>query len=262
MTNKELAQTFKTLYKDYKVHYVKGGCLQKATPENKQTALKRFDNGTVRRARIENADESSFFGDCVCSIKSVVFWDFEFDKGGHAGPANTDFTTEQMIERCSFKSDDFKGCTVGELLWKPGHCGVVVEILPDGRAIGAEVNERWGKEGLMLTAVNCQIDGLDTQEWSEHGRIPEIDYVEPTLLELSECVSLRRGDKGPRVKALQQALIDRGFDVGPDGADGDYGQNTEAGVDAFQNVLYWAGAPVEPTGTADYMTQSYLIRRI
>ena len=47
--------------------------------------------------------------------------------------------------------------------------------------------------------------------------------------------TLRRGDTGAAVKAMQAMLICRGFAVGPDGADGDFGQNTENAVRGFQN---------------------------
>ena len=47
--------------------------------------------------------------------------------------------------------------------------------------------------------------------------------------------TLRRGNAGNAVKAMQAMLICRGFAVGPDGADGDFGQNTENAVRGFQN---------------------------
>lgn len=45
---------------------------------------------------------------------------------------------------------------------------------------------------------------------------------------------LRRGCKGEDVRALQFALLGRQIDVGPDGADGDFGGNTEAAVITYQ----------------------------
>ena len=46
--------------------------------------------------------------------------------------------------------------------------------------------------------------------------------------------TLRRGDKGEDVKELQLKLLAHGYSVGPDGADGDFGRNTETAVKAFQ----------------------------
>jgi hypothetical protein len=46
---------------------------------------------------------------------------------------------------------------------------------------------------------------------------------------------LRKGSKGAAVKVLQEKLIELGYSVGPDGADGDYGDNTAKAVAKFQS---------------------------
>ena len=46
--------------------------------------------------------------------------------------------------------------------------------------------------------------------------------------------TLRRGDKGEYVTLLQTMLIQRGYDLAPWGADGDFGKKTDAAVRAFQ----------------------------
>ena len=45
---------------------------------------------------------------------------------------------------------------------------------------------------------------------------------------------LRRGSKGIEVRKLQENLINLGYGVGPDGADGDFGRNTYYAVKEFQ----------------------------
>lgn len=45
---------------------------------------------------------------------------------------------------------------------------------------------------------------------------------------------LRKGSSGSDVKELQSILINWGYSVGPKGADGQFGANTEAAVKAFQ----------------------------
>ncbi len=45
---------------------------------------------------------------------------------------------------------------------------------------------------------------------------------------------LQRGDKGEKVKDMQVMLIGAGYSCGADGADGDFGKNTEAALLAFQ----------------------------
>src|SRR5262245_3801988 len=46
---------------------------------------------------------------------------------------------------------------------------------------------------------------------------------------------LKKGMKGESVKTVQQALIDLQFDLGPTGADGDFGSRTEAAVKSFKS---------------------------
>lgn len=57
--------------------------------------------------------------------------------------------------------------------------------------------------------------------------------VSPKAYEPGERI-LRNGDEGSDVKIMQQNLITLKYDVGPDGADGDFGDNTEKAVKAFQ----------------------------
>lgn len=57
---------------------------------------------------------------------------------------------------------------------------------------------------------------------------PEPDYA------LGDRI-LRNGSTGPDVKELQQLLIDLGYDCGRWGADGDFGDNTEAAVAHYQS---------------------------
>lgn len=57
------------------------------------------------------------------------------------------------------------------------------------------------------------------------GEVPPMPEKKPTL---------KRGSTGPYVVECQQDLIRLGYDVGPSGADGKYGKNTEAAVKAFQ----------------------------
>jgi peptidoglycan hydrolase-like protein with peptidoglycan-binding domain len=54
---------------------------------------------------------------------------------------------------------------------------------------------------------------------------------------------LRPGDKGPMVKDMQNALIKKGFSVGPKGADGMFGDATLTGLNAFQDD---AALPMQP----------------
>lgn len=46
--------------------------------------------------------------------------------------------------------------------------------------------------------------------------------------------TLKKGSKGAEVKKLQESLISKGYDLGKTGADGDYGDITEAAVKQYQ----------------------------
>lgn len=70
-------------------------------------------------------------------------------------------------------------------------------------------------------------------------------------------VTLKKGDKGEAVKAMQQALMKAGWSFPRYGADGDFGSETEANVKGFQRI---EGLPV--TGVYDAATRSALMRKI
>lgn len=68
---------------------------------------------------------------------------------------------------------------------------------------------------------------------------------------------LRKGDKGPEVKAMQEALVKAGWSFPKYGCDGDFGSETEANVKGFQRT---EGLPV--TGIYDAATKSALMTAI
>ncbi len=63
---------------------------------------------------------------------------------------------------------------------------------------------------------------------------PDATTPAPDAITLPEGVTLRSGDDGPEVEALQQALAKLGYD--PGAIDGDYGPSTQAAVVAFQTA--------------------------
>lgn len=69
--------------------------------------------------------------------------------------------------------------------------------------------------------------------------------------------TLKRGDKGDDVKAMQQALMKAGWSFPKYGADGDFGAETEANVRGFQRT-----EGLEVTGIYDAATRAALMRKI
>ena len=64
---------------------------------------------------------------------------------------------------------------------------------------------------------------------------------------------LKKGSTGSAVATMQTMLIACGFSCGPDGADGDFGKNTLAGLTAFQ-----AAKGLEATGVYDEQSKAAL----
>lgn len=65
---------------------------------------------------------------------------------------------------------------------------------------------------------------------------------------------IQRGAKGDVVKKMQEKLIELGFDVGVEGADGKFGPHTEAGVKEFQKSI-----GEKPTGSLSKSSYTKLI---
>ena len=97
--------------------------------------------------------------------------------------------------------------------------------------------------GLNNETVECSA-GVQhftsrNKKWTHWGVPACIDgKVDPTPTPTpdpgTEKPTLRRGDKGPYVSLLQTELIQRGYDVGSTGVDGDFGRATETAVKNFQ----------------------------
>lgn len=68
------------------------------------------------------------------------------------------------------------------------------------------------------------------------GETPQNAEPEPWTQATVELPLLQYGAQGESVRAMQSLLCCRGFDVGPTGADGSFGENTLGGLRAFQRA--------------------------
>ena len=84
------------------------------------------------------------------------------------------------------------------------------------------------------------------RSWT-HYAIPTGLYEEGEIPMVDEYM-IRGRDKGEKVKTLQQGLIRLGYDLGPLGADGDFGSKTESAVRLFQSDK---GLPVDAVWDSD-----------
>lgn len=87
--------------------------------------------------------------------------------------------------------------------------------------------------GTIAGVITTTISGGKWKYWGElkdvdYGDSSDIVYIEPLM------PTLKRGNKGNYVKQLQTLLVNRGYDVGKCGIDGDFGRDTEAAVKKFQ----------------------------
>lgn len=106
------------------------------------------------------------------------------------------------------------------------HTGIV-EFVSDGQVTTIEGNASDQVMRKVYSINDSIIAGYGRPRWNlvTGATIPDNVVIERIL---------KLGCKGDDVKQLQDDLIHMGYDVGPDGADGDYGYNTKNAVMKFQ----------------------------
>jgi len=182
--------------------------------------------------------------DCVGMIKSFFWTGGKYDTDPKYGTNNCpDKSANGMIAICK-KTGKIKDIPdiPGLVVWKSGHIGVYVG--------GGYTVEMKGFD------YDCQRNKVSKGPWTKWGMLPDnmISYDDqPTPKPDPEPVGdrdLKNGDEGPDVKQLQENLIELGFDCGPYGADGEFGDCTEMAVEGFQRAY---GLP--ETGVYDAATR-------
>lgn len=126
-------------------------------------------------------------------------------------------------------------------------------LLP-GTAVFTGTENDHGHVGLYIgnntvieakgTAYGVVTSKLTDSKWTYWGKLKGVEYGENAHSTPSEPAddktdtqtlpTLRRGDKGDAVRYLQTLLLERGYDLGKWGADGDFGNATEKAVKQFQ----------------------------
>ena len=102
----------------------------------------------------------------------------------------------------------------------------------------------------LIESITTEQAGRNIKEAEEVQEENPIEDTTP-ITEREDYVereSVKRGDKGEQAKAIQEKLIELGFLAG--GADGDFGQKSEAAVKLFQKANH-----LEETGIADSISQ-------
>lgn len=128
-----------------------------------------------------------------------------------------------------------KGMEWGGIASLPDEVGIALHM--DGH-VGYTVGDGYAVEwrGFKYGCVKTKIAGRGWKYWYrlpfiQYGPAaapaPEQDYVLGSRL-------LKKGMKGADVKAMQELLIQLGYNLGDAGADGDFGSKTQVAVMAFQ----------------------------
>ena len=117
--------------------------------------------------------DGRYLCDCSGMIKAV-FWGYPYGERKYENGL-PDISADQMINKCTNVSSDFKNIVPGELVWKSGHIGV---YLRDGVVI--ECTSKW-EDGVQMTYVNNGRNnnayGLPERKWTKHGYFNYIDYA-------------------------------------------------------------------------------------
>ena len=201
MTNIELANKLKDIARNYKTLYVMGcfGAPMTASNKKRYTQNHSYNRQAARTAMINAASADTFGFDCVCLIKGVL-WGWSGNKNAVYGGASyasngvPDIGADTMITVCKNVSADFSKIEIGEAVWMEGHIGVYV-----GDGLAVECTPRWDNK-VQITACNRSVSGYNRRNWTKHGKLPYISYVqqtapaEPEKPETPSSSSFKKGD--------------------------------------------------------------------
>ena len=172
MTNLEFVEKLKNIADNMKTLYVMGGFGAPAgygNNRNRYINNYSYNKQTNRASMIKNCSNDTFFFDCICLGKGIL-WGFNGDVNRVYGGADynsngvPDFGADSLISHCTTSSTDFSNIEIGEWLWMKGHAGYYVG---DGMVI--ECTPAW---------KNCvQYTKLSDRKWLKHGKIKYLEYV-------------------------------------------------------------------------------------
>ena len=261
MNNFDLAEMAYAAATKYKTMYVMGGYGQPLKNDNiKEWFIEKYEANVKRSAQIMAAPADCFAFDCVCFIKSLINgWcgDLNGTWGGAVyNKVVPDLTCDEMIKNCTDVSAVFKDLVIGELLYLPGHVGLVVSISP---ALAVEASPKWDSK-VQVTSINSDVRGYQRRDWAKHGKMTKwVQYDAVNNGCTADVEKVFEGCTGPYVLTAQRLLAWLNYNPGP--LDGKCGPKTVAAIKRFQadhKDLY--GRPLEVDGKIFGLTWSALIR--
>lgn len=116
-----------------------------------------------------------------------------------------------------------------------GHTGIV-ESVENGRVNTIEGNSTDRVQRMNYPIDSGYIAGYGHPKWELVGdAVPDTSTTHTNTSTTSEKYLLYEGMVGQKVELLQTILTRLGYDIGPDGIDGEYGEDTKYAVMTFQN---------------------------
>ena len=132
--------------------------------------------------RIMNAPDGTFFFDCVCLVKGVL-WGFNAIPTELYGGADycsndvPDYSISNIKKSLVTDSTDFTNIERGEFLYLgDAHCGIYI-----GDNLAIESTSSWN-DGVQISQVANIIalsTGYPKRRWDGHGKLPWVEYGEP-----------------------------------------------------------------------------------
>lgn len=233
MTNTELVNKVKEIANNYKTLYVYACFGAPMTQRNKE----RYSNNCAynrqesRKKKILAASTDTFGFDCVNLIKGILWgWKGDINKtyGGAVYNSNgvPDTSANGMFnDYCYDKSNNFNNVQPGEFVWMNGHIGVAIT-----NKLAVECTPIW-KDGVQITAINCDVSGYNRRNWTMHGKSKFIEYgTQPTPGFLPARGYYTVGDNDTNVGKIDEFLAYK--------TTGNYfGTYTKFAVQAFQHEV-------------------------
>lgn len=178
MKAQDLVNKCKDIATNYKTLYVYGCFGAPLNAKNKQryTHNYAYNEQPARTKKILAASADTFGFDCVNLIKGILWgWNGNVNAtyGGaiYASNGVPDTSANGMFQNCCYdKSNNFSNVQPGELVWMDGHIGVAIT-----NKLAVECTPIW-KDGVQITAMNCNVAGYNRRNWTSHGKCKFVDY--------------------------------------------------------------------------------------
>ena len=182
MPVEEYVERLKDVAQNYKTLYVMGcfGAPMNAANKLRYINHHSFNADPERVAMINAATDDTFGFDCVCLLKGVLWgWNGDLDHpyGGASYAVNgvPDVSADGMFKLCTEPSTDFDEIEFGEALWMAGHIGLYI-----GDGLAVECTPKWDNQ-VQITACNRTVEGYNRRNWSNHGKLPFVDYAADSI---------------------------------------------------------------------------------